>query len=144
MLDQSPRLARYIIAPDTDVVHAGMPRGVPDGSASALQQLDVLRPLRRIGEPQRNGRLAHFWQPHALVSVLRLTPRDSKCRSDLCHRGIQIQNRGTLGGNIASAAPTGSPCPASSTPRAAADWLRQYRCRPGTPDFQSSFSSVRG
>jgi CO/xanthine dehydrogenase FAD-binding subunit len=74
-----------------------------------LWRLDELRAIGRTGETLRIGALATYTQIARSRQVKRHLPMLADAALEV--GGIQIQNRGTLGGNIANASPAGDTLP---------------------------------
>jgi xanthine dehydrogenase small subunit len=74
-----------------------------------LWQLDALRGIRTAGRAVRIGALT-TWSEIARAPLLR-TRLPMLCEAALQIGAVQVQNRGTLGGNIANASPAGDSLP---------------------------------
>jgi len=74
-----------------------------------LWWLDELRRIERRGSSLRIGALATYSQLSRSAAVQRALPMLAAAAREV--GGVQIQNRGTIGGNIANASPAGDTLP---------------------------------
>ena len=74
-----------------------------------LWQLDELRPIRTDGDSLSIGALATYTDLIRSPLVRRCLPMLVAAARDI--GGVQIQNRGTIGGNVANASPAGDTLP---------------------------------